>query len=125
MDDLGYYNPIPNPSEIKVDSDRARKWIANGAQPSDRVWKLLEIAEPGFKDTLSRKNGNSAAVAKPAAESTEKAASKSRSTTKARVGTKSRAKAASKSGAKPAKAKSKATAKASTKKAAPKTRGKS
>ena len=128
VDDLGYYNPIPNPSELKVDSDRARKWITNGAQPSDRVWKLLEIAEPGFKEKLSQKNGSSAAPEKQAAEPKEKAASKPRSTTKARAVTKSKAGTASKSSAKPAKAKAataKAKAKASTKKTAPKARSKS
>lgn len=52
VDDLGYYNPLPDPPELRVDLDKASSWIAKGAQPSDRVWKVLELASPGFKTNL-------------------------------------------------------------------------
>ena len=41
---LGHYNPRTEPSEIKVDNDKAVGWLRNGAQPSDRVRKILEIS---------------------------------------------------------------------------------
>ena len=44
IEDIGYYNPTKNPSEIKIDAELAKKWIANGAKPSDTVAKLLKIA---------------------------------------------------------------------------------
>ena len=40
---LGYYHPLDNPSTIVVDAERARHWLDRGAQPSDRVAKLLAI----------------------------------------------------------------------------------
>ena len=40
---LGYYHPLDNPSTIVVDRDRARLWLDRGAQPSDRVAKLLAL----------------------------------------------------------------------------------
>ena len=44
LDTLGYYNPLPNPSEIKLDVEKADKWIKNGAQPTEIVKKLLKRA---------------------------------------------------------------------------------
>lgn len=41
---LGTYDPKKEPSEIKVDSERAKHWISNGAQPTDRVKKILQKA---------------------------------------------------------------------------------
>lgn len=41
---LGTYNPRKEPSEIKVDTDRARFWIERGAQPTEIARKLLEKA---------------------------------------------------------------------------------
>jgi len=40
---LGYYHPLDNPSTIVIDADRARHWLGKGAQPSDRVAKLLAV----------------------------------------------------------------------------------
>ena len=42
IEEIGTYNPLTNPSEIKVDSEKAKKWIANGAQPTDTVKALLK-----------------------------------------------------------------------------------
>ncbi|TAN43937.1 MAG: 30S ribosomal protein S16 [Nitrospirae bacterium] len=41
---IGTYDPKKEPSEIKVDSERAKYWISNGAQPTERVKKLLQKA---------------------------------------------------------------------------------
>jgi small subunit ribosomal protein S16 len=41
---LGHYNPRTDPSTLKVDNDKAVKWLSQGAQPTDRVRKLLKIS---------------------------------------------------------------------------------
>lgn len=41
---LGQYNPRTDPSTITIDNDKAVKWLMNGAQPTERVRKLLEIS---------------------------------------------------------------------------------
>lgn len=41
---IGTYDPKKEPSEIKVDSERAKYWMGQGAQPTDRVKKLLQKA---------------------------------------------------------------------------------
>ncbi len=41
---IGYYNPMTDPAEIKIDVDAAKDWIAKGAQPSETVKRLLKIA---------------------------------------------------------------------------------
>ena len=41
---LGYYNPMTDPAEIKIDVEAAKEWIGKGAQPSETVKKLLKIA---------------------------------------------------------------------------------
>ena len=43
VDSIGHYNPRTDPATIVIDEERARKWLGNGAQPSDRVAKLLTI----------------------------------------------------------------------------------
>jgi small subunit ribosomal protein S16 len=43
IESIGFYNPQTDPSEIRVDEDRAKEWLKNGAQPSDTVRKLLSI----------------------------------------------------------------------------------
>ena len=41
IEEIGYYNPITEPAEIKIDEEKATKWIANGAQPTDVVKRLF------------------------------------------------------------------------------------
>ena len=41
---IGTYEPRQDPSVIKIDNERAVHWLANGAQPTDRVEKLLKIS---------------------------------------------------------------------------------
>ena len=45
IDQLGYYNPLTNPAEIKIDAEKANAWIAKGAQPTDTVRALLKKAD--------------------------------------------------------------------------------
>ena len=42
IEEIGYYNPMTNPAEIKIDAEKAKKWIANGAQPTETVKSLLK-----------------------------------------------------------------------------------
>lgn len=41
---LGQYNPRQEPSYLKIDNDKAVQWLLKGAQPTERVKKLLEIS---------------------------------------------------------------------------------
>lgn len=45
LDNIGYYDPTKQPAEIKVDSEKALKWLANGAQPTETVRALLKKQE--------------------------------------------------------------------------------
>ena len=42
VEEIGYYNPITEPVEIKVDVEKAKNWMKNGAQPTDTVRALLK-----------------------------------------------------------------------------------
>ncbi len=42
IEELGYYDPTKDPAVVKLDSEKAKKWIANGAQPTDTVRDLLK-----------------------------------------------------------------------------------
>lgn len=41
---LGHYDPRQNPSALTVDNDKAVKWLRQGAQPTERVAKLLQVS---------------------------------------------------------------------------------
>ncbi len=41
IEEVGYYNPMTNPAEVKVDAEKVEKWLANGAQPTETVKALL------------------------------------------------------------------------------------
>ena len=41
VEEIGYYNPLGN-SEIKIDAEKAKAWLANGAQPTETVKALLK-----------------------------------------------------------------------------------
>ena len=45
IEEIGYYNPMEEPSVVKVDPEKAKKWLQNGAQPTDTVRVLLKKAE--------------------------------------------------------------------------------
>ena len=42
IEELGYYDPTKEPSVLKVDDEKAKSWIDNGAQPTDTVKALLK-----------------------------------------------------------------------------------
>ncbi len=42
IEEIGYYNPMTNPAEIKIDAEKAAAWIAKGAQPTETVKALLK-----------------------------------------------------------------------------------
>lgn len=42
IDEVGIYNPLTNPSEIKIDAEKAKTWLKNGAQPTETVKVLLK-----------------------------------------------------------------------------------
>lgn len=45
IDTIGYYNPMTEPAEIKIDAEKATKWLDNGAQPTETVRSLLKKNE--------------------------------------------------------------------------------
>ena len=42
IEEIGTYNPLTDPAEIKIDAEKAQKWISNGAQPTDTVKAMLK-----------------------------------------------------------------------------------
>ncbi|MGH8931678.1 MAG: 30S ribosomal protein S16 [Egibacteraceae bacterium] len=43
IEDIGYYQPLHDPSTVAIDRDRALYWLRNGVQPTDAVTQLLKI----------------------------------------------------------------------------------
>ena len=44
IDEIGTYDPNQEPAAVKIDADAAKKWLSNGAQPTETVEKLLKQA---------------------------------------------------------------------------------
>ena len=42
IEEIGFYNPIVEPAELSIDADKAKKWLGNGAQPTETVKALLK-----------------------------------------------------------------------------------
>ena len=42
IEEIGYFNPLTEPVEFKVEGEKAKKWLENGAQPSDTVKALFK-----------------------------------------------------------------------------------
>ena len=42
IEEIGYYNPQTEPAEVKIDADKAKEWLAKGAQPTETVKSLLK-----------------------------------------------------------------------------------
>ena len=42
IEEIGYYDPTKEPSVVKIDADKAKQWLANGAQATDTVRVLLK-----------------------------------------------------------------------------------
>ncbi|MBR7116191.1 MAG: 30S ribosomal protein S16 [Clostridia bacterium] len=45
IEEIGYYNPLTDPADIKIDAEKATKWLDNGAQPTETVRTLLKKTE--------------------------------------------------------------------------------
>ena len=45
IEEIGTYNPMTDPAEVKIDVEKANEWIKKGAQPTDTVRALLKVAE--------------------------------------------------------------------------------
>ena len=45
IEEIGSYNPMTDPATVVIDAEKAKKWIANGAQPADTVRDLLKKNE--------------------------------------------------------------------------------
>ena len=43
IESIGYYNPVSNPKQVKIDEERLKYWLSVGAKPSDRVAKLAGL----------------------------------------------------------------------------------
>ena len=44
IEEIGYYNPLTEPAEVKINEEKATKWVQNGAQPTDVVKRLFAQA---------------------------------------------------------------------------------
>ncbi|WP_160690260.1 30S ribosomal protein S16 [Clostridium sp. C2-6-12] len=44
VEEIGYYNPLTEPVEVKINEEKANKWLSNGAQPTDVVKRLFNNA---------------------------------------------------------------------------------
>ncbi len=42
IEEIGYFDPLSNPQNLKIDREKAIKWLKNGAQPTDRAKLLLK-----------------------------------------------------------------------------------
>ncbi len=42
IEEIGTYNPMTEPAEVKIDAEKAKKWLGNGAQPTETVRSLLK-----------------------------------------------------------------------------------
>ena len=42
IEQIGFYNPVTVPAEVKIDAEKANKWLDNGAEPTDTVRNLLK-----------------------------------------------------------------------------------
>ena len=42
IEEIGHYDPTKEPTVVKIDTDKAKEWIKNGAQPTDTVRKILK-----------------------------------------------------------------------------------
>ena len=76
---IGTYNPLTNPSTVKIDAERAQHWLSVGATPSDRVHKLLAneglMEQPKFVTAAKAASADGAATAGASAGASDDAAS--------------------------------------------------
>lgn len=81
LEKLGTYNPLlPKDSEerVKMDAERIQHWLDQGAQPTDRIARMLEVA--GLRDKAVRNNPQKGEPGKKAKERAEEKAAKAAET---------------------------------------------
>ena len=55
IEEIGYFNPMVTPVDVKLDMEKVEKWISNGAQPTDRVKSIInEIKNPKEKKEVKK-----------------------------------------------------------------------
>ena len=74
IEEVGRYNPLTTPKTITLDLEKIDEWIAKGAQPSDTVGHLIDIAREGDKPAPEKKHKLSKKAAAKAAAAAEAAA---------------------------------------------------
>ena len=57
IEEIGYYNPVSQPKQVKINDEKAVKWLSNGAQPTDTV-KTLLVNNGIMKNSKIIKNNN-------------------------------------------------------------------
>ena len=60
IEEIGFYNPIENPAVVKVDKELAKKWLKNGATPTDTVRDILSkegILKEFHEEKMAKKEG--------------------------------------------------------------------
>ena len=67
IEEIGFYDPLPNPATVRIDADKVHEWMRRGARPSDVARKLLEREGILQRSALSRR------VVTPAAKPAEEA----------------------------------------------------
>ena len=45
IEEVGYYNPMTDPVEVKIDAEKVQKWLKNGAQPTETVRSILKKSD--------------------------------------------------------------------------------
>lgn len=91
---IGSYNPVlPKGDEkrVVIDVERAKHWVAAGAQPTDRVARFLDVA--GVKERAARNNPNKAEPGQKAKDRAEDRAAKAAEAEEARIAAEEAAKA--------------------------------
>jgi small subunit ribosomal protein S16 len=76
IENIGIYHPNNEPSRIEIETDKARAWLAKGAQPTEAVAKLLAIS--GIEELAERKQAAKELRAKRAAHREQAAGAKRR-----------------------------------------------
>ena len=67
IEEIGYYDPLPNPATVRIDADKVHEWMRRGARPSDVARKLLEREGILQRSALSRRVVTTEATPAPAA----------------------------------------------------------
>jgi small subunit ribosomal protein S16 len=61
IEEIGYYDPLPNPATVRIDVDKVHEWMRKGARPSDVARKLLE------REGILQRSAQSRRIVAPAA----------------------------------------------------------